>query len=156
MWINKTAYTAWVEQMRRLEAWAVGLGQTLAEKDAQIKHLTGRLLELQQVHLELIRSEATKAAYLDVWRMRVNELTEERNKLFNNIVPGINLTTPRVEHTPFVMAPGADFEDMGDAAAAMMGLADELPAGAVKGRPGMRQLDDLEERLQDPTRIVDE
>jgi hypothetical protein len=127
----------------------------MAEKDGEIARLKGELDRRFNAHVRAIESAAAAKAYTDMWRMRVTELTIERAELMKKIIPGLDLAVPIVQSTPVVTAPGLDFGDMGDAAAAMMGYADmhEVPSSrADRPEPDFRNaVDSLHEKMEDPS-----
>lgn len=161
MWINKAAYSVWVEQVRTRDAFFIDavekLQQQMAAKDAEIKRLIEWGWKLRDLVAKSSEKAAVHAAYSDTWRMRVNELVQERAELLAKIIPGLTVVTPRIENSPILTsgASGIDFEDMGDAAALQMGLADELPVDSMGSADTLRsvdeQLDSLTERLQNPS-----
>lgn len=150
MWINRKAYEQWVGQVRTLQAFTEGIAAStqaqLAEKDAEITRLRDRLDAREARHTESLRSAAAAKAYSDIWRVRVTELTIERAELLAKLVPGLNLAVPHIQQDPVVMPPGIDFEDMGDAAAAMSSYADSHPVEGMTSR----RVDDLVERVDNP------
>lgn len=121
MWIKRSIYDTLRNTTLTLERLAKQYYDAIAQRDVEIKRLAAREIELlQQLGAKLaITAQATAVA--DLWRTRVNELTIERAKLLEKLVPGLVFPVPIVERTPTTVLPGVDFEDMGDAAAVMSG-----------------------------------
>ncbi len=127
MWIPKITFETLRSALLRAQV-------EVANREQDIMNLDGRLLVAQEeqnrLRERLIQAEgAAKShqAYADVWRLQVNQLTETNAALLTQLVPSLTLKVPKVERESSLMPSGLDFEDMGDAAAALMGLADEHP-----------------------------
>lgn len=128
MWIPKDVWNRVQGQLTRAQA-------DVANREVDMQGLDGRLLHAQGV-IDALRERLIKAegaarshqAYADVWRLQVNQLTETNAGLLTQLIPTLSVKVPKIEREGVAMAPGMDFEDMGDAAASLMGFADEFPA----------------------------
>jgi hypothetical protein len=136
MWIHKQAYTDWAQRVREaidtFKSTAVAFGTAVAAKNREIESLTrdvekwrGVVDRQRATVAEAQKQLAVAHAYNDMMRLQLNEAREERAAFLKRITE-IDLPVPHIEHHPdlAVMGSGVDFDDMGDASARMMGLAD--------------------------------
>jgi regulator of replication initiation timing len=155
MWISKQAWSELLTGViARYEAeltdWKQRAAQYVEKMDA-LRTVNTQLRE------RLIEAEAAKRAAQatrDLLIVQNGQLQEERGQFLQKILnpefrPQIRV--PKIESAPTVTGPGVDFEDMGDAAAAHHGYADNIPA--ADGEHVLERLDDitlLTGRVYDP------
>lgn len=76
---------------------------------------------------------ATAKAYMDTWRLRINQLERERAEFMVRAFPGVEIPVPQVGRSDQPAENEMLFHDMGDAAASMQGLADTVPLTTAVG-----------------------
>lgn len=143
MWIKREVFQELQRTATSLKELADRYYAGLGVREAVIKQLQAREIELLQEIGTKIATESRAVAVADIWRVRVNELVIERAALLARLLPGLEIVTPIVERSPMVLPAGIDFEDMGDAAARMTGAlvgegetrVDAPVPASVKGAP---------------------
>lgn len=142
MWVSKQALALMTVVIDRAEQAANDArGELrLARQDRDTDFATAGAVE-RSLRERLIEAEArARAATVraELMTLRVNQLQQERDALLHKAMPDLAIMTPWVGQPPIVMPPGADFEDMGDAAAGVgHAQAERIPAEpAVAVRSG--------------------
>ena len=139
MWINRQHYREYVEANGRardvLQGQVAGL---LAERDRDHRLIETLRAKIEALHadvLEVTRKGSAHVAYADAWRLQCNDLRRLNASLLTRMVPDLTVEVPLVSSESAIHGSGLDFEDMGDAAARAMGLADEHPVQTIVGEP---------------------
>jgi hypothetical protein len=136
MWIRKAAFEEWVRSVRALEEYSASLQRHSVEQARQLAEQGRELTVVRASEADARVKLAAANAYADSWRLQINELRQQNAALLAKLLPDLKISVPMVEHAPMTMPAGLDFDDMGDAAAQMMGYADEHPVtGASVGTP---------------------
>jgi hypothetical protein len=135
MWIPKILWAQLTGQLTRAQADLANREQDLQNLDGRCALLQGTIDALRERLIKVESSAKSHQAYADVWRLQVNTLTETNAALLTQLIPTLTVKVPTVERAGVAIPSGLDFEDVGDAAALLMGLADEFPADPSVNAP---------------------
>lgn len=115
--------------------------------DLRLDHarLLNTLLAAKEQEMTARAEAAAAKAYADVWRVQVTALVQKEAAYLEKLLPNLGLQVPVIQASPATI-PGStvDFEDMGDAAAAHMGMADLHPVSAIHGVASFRDPDETD------------
>jgi hypothetical protein len=134
MWISKHVWAQLGDLVATQRDEIKSLRDQLSQRDRLVAdrdaHLAAQGRELvTQAHALGQQKErhSTLQFKLELLMARLNQVQTERDQFLTKIVPELKISTPHIGYEPVLAPPGATFEDMGDAAAAVHGI--DAPAG---------------------------
>lgn len=133
-WVSRRAYLNMRHACQLFQGMREGLDAREQELHRQIRTALSEIGDLK-AEVERERGNArVQAAYADLFRLRVNELTAEKAALTLKLDPSLATPTPIIERDPVPFPSGVSFEDMGDDAARLHGF--EVPSPVKSGLAG--------------------